>query len=592
MRRTRMLALTGALALAGSALGAAVGGSGAVAAPAQAQAPAQARTYQVLADSGVSAAALSKTLTRAGARVVRSNAAIGLVTVTSTDARFASRARGLDGVAGAAADRSIATAPKGAQAKPDPVEQEHVLNTSRANGTGKGVPAPPEGHDPLDGLLWGMDMVNAFEAHDLERGDGVRVGILDTGVDGSHLDLAPNFDRALSRNFTTDIEAIDGPCEYAGCVDPADVDDDGHGTHVAGTIGAALNGVGVSGVAPEASLVNIRGGQDSGYFFLAPVVDALTYAGDSGLDVVNMSFYVDPWLYNCAGGAPEDRGFPEAVAEQNMIIEAMTRALGYATDHGVALVGALGNNHEDLSEPRTDLTSPDYDNPAYDWDSAPYARTIDNATCLDLPVEGPDVIGVSSLGPSGTKSDFSNYTTDLDSGELEVSAPGGWYRDGFGTASFRQTGNQILSAAPLSVLQATGEVDKNGNVTKLGRDLGVLKSCVNGKQNENTSSCAYYQWLQGTSMAAPHASGVAALAVGAHGTGTTDADTGLAPATTRALLMRHRHRPRLPGRRRAVVRPGGPLGGVHGDLRRGRRVQRLLRRRHRERPGGRAALTP
>ena len=73
---------------------------------------------------------------------------------------------------------------------------------------------------------------------------------------------------------------------------------------MAGTIAAALNGMGVSGVAPKVSLVNIRGGQDSGYFFLGPVAHALTYAGDKGIDVVNMSFYVDPWLYNCVGGAP------------------------------------------------------------------------------------------------------------------------------------------------------------------------------------------------------------------------------------------------------------------------------------------------
>ena len=555
MRRTRMLAVTGALAIAGSALGATVGGSGAVAAQTQTQT--QTQTFQVLADSGVTAGALSRTLTRAGAQVVRQNTAIGLVTVTSTDAGFAAHARRLAGVAGAAADRSIATAPSGRQAKPHPVEKEHVFTTSRANGTSKAVPAPPKGQDPLDGLLWGMKMINAFEAHAIERGDKVRVGILDTGVDGSHLDIAPNFDAKLSRNFTRDIEAIDGPCEYAGCVDPANVDDDGHGTHVAGTIGAALNGVGVSGVAPEATLVNIRGGQDSGYFFLAPVVDALTYAGDNGLDVVNMSFYVDPWLYNCAGGAPEDRAFPEAVAEQNMIIKAMTRALGYATAHGVALVGALGNDHDDLSKPRTDLSSPDYDNPLYAWDSAPYARTIGNATCLDLPVEGPDVIGVSAVGPSGTKSDFSNYTTDLNSGEIEVSAPGGWFRDGFGTPSSRTNGNLILSAAPLNVLQSTGEVDKNGTITALGRDSGVLKSCLNGKQNENTSSCAFYQWLQGTSMAAPHASGVAALVVAAHGKGTSVEDFGLASASTRALLMKTATDHACPaGRVQSYVREG------------------------------------
>ena len=536
MRRSRMLAVTGVVALATTALGATAANAGAPAALTGVAATGQTRTFQVLAESGVSADALARTLAAAGAKVTAKNSAIGLVTVTSTDAKFAAKARGMAGVEGAAADRTVGRAPTDLKVKPDPVEKEHVFNKSRANGSTK-VPAAPEGADPLDGLLWGHEMVNAFEARAMETGDKVRVGIMDTGVDGDHLDIAPNFDASLSRNFAMDIPAVDGACEFAGCLDPVDHDDNGHGTHVAGTIGAALNGVGISGIAPDATLVNIRGGQDSGYFFLGPVVNALTYAGNNGLDVVNMSFYVDPWLYNCQGGAPEDRKYPEAVAEQNLIIDAMTRALGYATDHGVALVGSLGNNHEDLSKPRHDFSSPDYDNPLYTWDTAPWERTIDNAKCFDLPVEGPNVIGVSALGPSGAKADYSNYTTDLTSGEIEVSAPGGWFRDGLGTDSYRTIGNEILSAAPLNALQDEGQVDKNGNITKLGRDLGVLKSCENGKHNENTSECAYYQWLQGTSMAAPHATGVAALIVAAHGSGTSEANFGLAPAQTRAILM-------------------------------------------------------
>ena len=83
------------------------------------------------------------------------------------------------------------------------------------------------------------------------------------------------------------------------CIDPADVDDGGHGTHVAGIVAAARNGVGITGVAPDATIVNVRAGQDSGYFFFYETVAALLYAGDVGLDVVNMSFYTDPWLYNC-----------------------------------------------------------------------------------------------------------------------------------------------------------------------------------------------------------------------------------------------------------------------------------------------------
>jgi lantibiotic leader peptide-processing serine protease len=530
MRRSRMIALTGAVALATTALGASAASAGvATSSPMTSTSTSAARAYLVLAKEGVSTKDLSRTLARAGAKVNRTNEAVGLVTVTSTDANFAAKARALDGVRGAAADRSIGRAPVDVAAAPDPVEQEHVLDRTRANGSAKGIPAPPAGADPLDGLLWGHEMVDAFAARQVTTGDKVRVGILDTGVDGSHLDIAPNFDSALSRNFTTDMPDIDGPCEYAGCVDPANVDNDGHGTHVAGTIGAALNGVGISGIAPDVDLVNIRGGQDSGYFFVEPVVEALTYAGDNGLDVVNMSFYVDPWLYNCEGGAPEDS--PEEAAEQDVIIALMKDATMYAQQHGVTLVGSLGNNHEDLANPRTDLTSPDY--PV----GTEHPRTIDNDTCFDLPVEAEGVIGVSALGPSERKADYSNYTTDLTSGEIEVSAPGGWYRDGLGTDTYRTNGNLILSAAPLTVLQSTGEVDKNGNITKLGRTNGVLKSCVNGKHNENTSECAYYQWLQGTSMASPHVTGVAALAVAAHGTGSTAADFGLAPASTTAIVM-------------------------------------------------------
>jgi lantibiotic leader peptide-processing serine protease len=130
---------------------------------------------------------------------------------------------------------------------------------------------------------------------------------VDTGIDGGHPDLKPSFDARLSRNFTTDIPSIDGPCADdpdGSCEDPANVDENGHGSHVAGTIGSPLNRQGIGGVAPRVSLVNLRAGQDAGFFFLQPTVDALTYAGDNGIDVVNMSYFIDPWLFNCASTPP------------------------------------------------------------------------------------------------------------------------------------------------------------------------------------------------------------------------------------------------------------------------------------------------
>ena len=98
--------------------------------------------------------------------------------------------------------------------------------------------------------------------------------------------------------------------EFAGSLDPPNCYDSRHRTHQARTHAAAANGLGVSGVAPGVRLVSIRGGQDSGYLFLDPVINALTYGADIGVDVINMSFYVDPWLYNCTANPADSPSAP------------------------------------------------------------------------------------------------------------------------------------------------------------------------------------------------------------------------------------------------------------------------------------------
>ncbi len=466
-------------------------GNAAVAAPTASTAVTQ---YTVVAEDGVSAEAAVKAITAAGGTVVSHNDAAGMFQVTSQRADFATRAAAATALIGASQRRSIGYAPKADKL----VERENVTaRSARRAAEGKSHQGAAR-LDPLDDRLWGLSMIRADKARQKEDGKrGITVGVLDTGLDASNPDLAPNFSRRLSRNFAPDLVAVDGPCEVASCLDPVGTDDNGHGTHVAGTIGAAANGFGLSGVAPGVTLVELKGGQDSGYFFLESVVNALTYAGRVGLDVVNMSFYVDPWLYNCVNN-PADT--PEQQAEQRAVIRAVTRALVYAHHRGVTLVGGLGNNHEDLGKPRTDTSSPNY--PA---DSA-HPRPIDNATCLDLPVEGPHVIGVSAVGPSRQKADYSNYGLE----QISVAAPGGWSRDGFGTPTYRTNANMILSSYPLKVLQEEGTVDPQGNIVAGNENL-VHKQCT------AAGRCGYYTYLQGTSMAAPHASGVAALIASRYG---------------------------------------------------------------------------
>nr|BFE89018.1 hypothetical protein GCM10020093_116190 [Planobispora longispora] len=392
----------------------------------------------------------------------------------------------------------------------------------------------------------------------------VLVGVIDTGVDGKHPDIAPNFDAARSRNFVTDRPddpngaELDGPCEFDGCKDPADWDDDGHGTHVASTIASPANGLGIAGVAPKVTIVNLRAGQDSGLFFLKPSLDALTYAADNGIDVVNMSYYVDPWLFNCAANPADSKA---EQLEQRGIITGMQRALDYAREHGVTLISAIGNNSTDLGKPRTDTSSPDY--PL----ETERTRTVDNS-CLNVPAESKGVISVSAVGPSKRKSYFSDYGTE----QTDLAAPGGDEHDGSGGPDVNRL---ILAAAPEHVLRKQGLIAADG----APKSSAVVRDCQNGV-------CAYYQYLAGTSMAAPHATGVAAILVARFGAPPPTASPCPRPTSNACSTP-----PPPPGAARRPRRTSTTWAREgHPRLRGQESPQRLLRPRHRRRRRGRDRL--
>ncbi|MDQ1423012.1 MAG: hypothetical protein QOD72_510 [Acidimicrobiaceae bacterium] len=117
------------------------------------------------------------------------------------------------------------------------------------------------------------------------------------------------------------------------------------------------------------------------------------------------------------------------------------------------------------------------------------------------------MISVAAIGPSGKKADFSNYGLE----QNDVSAPGGFFRDFIeDPLKNRQPENLILGPMPHNVALLSGSVDLT---TGESTDPFVIAQC----SAPGPDNCAYWQYLQGTSMASPHAAGVAALIVSEFG---------------------------------------------------------------------------
>lgn len=163
-------------------------------------------------------------------------------------------------------------------------------------------------------IPWGVSRVNAPLAWSVTEGAGVKVAVIDTGIDYNHPDLSSKVDGGY--NAITKSEAR---ADY--------VDDNGHGTHVAGTIAASRDNRGVVGVAPRARLYAIKVLDADGSGNLSDVIDGIVWAANHHMQVANMSL-----------GAPSPS-------------DTMQQALRYAKGHGVVVVAAAGNSGGSVSWP-------------------------------------------------------------------------------------------------------------------------------------------------------------------------------------------------------------------------------------------------
>ncbi|WP_030642639.1 MULTISPECIES: S8 family peptidase [Streptomyces] len=384
-------------------------------------------------------ARVQQAIAEAGGSVVIAYDRIGVIVAHSANPGFAQRIRSVRGVDSAGATRN---APLPAQSTTD-MGTPRTLSAEEAAHV-----AAADGQDPLEPLQWDLPAIKADKAHEKTLGSrDVTVAVIDTGVDDTHPDIAPNFDRAASANCVSGKpDTADGAWRPSASESP-------HGTHVAGEIAAAKNGVGVTGVAPGVRVAGIKVANPDGYFYTEAVVCGFVWAAEHHVDVTNNSYYTDPWYFNCTTDP-----------DQKALVDAITRASRYAERKGAVNVAAAGNESYDLaSDSITDPVSPN--------DGTPSDRVIDPHECYDIPTQLPGVVTVAATGAKGLKSSFSNYGL----GVIDIAAPGG------DSTAYQKPEPPATS----------------------GLILGPLPG---GK----------WGYMAGTSMATPHVAGVAALIKSTH----------------------------------------------------------------------------
>ncbi|WP_276301566.1 S8 family peptidase [Halorussus lipolyticus] len=203
-------------------------------------------------------------------------------------------------------------------------------------------------------LPWGLDRIDAPQAHGCSTGEGVDVAVIDTGIDGNHPDLEPNLGTGA---YAVACDPYSAECTYDWG------DDNGHGTHCAGIIGAVDNSEGILGVAPDATLHSVKVLGPNGGGSYSDIADGIEYVANQGWDIANMSL----------GGSAS---------------QAVKDACEYAYNKGVLLVAAAGN-----SGPCSD--------------------------CVGYPAAYSEVMAVSSTNTSDSLSSFSSTGP-----EVEIAAPG------------------------------------------------------------------------------------------------------------------------------------------------------------------------
>lgn len=197
------------------------------------------------------------------------------------------------------------------------------------------VPSAPKTTDEEKEIPWGVNRVNAAGAWPVTMGEGVKVAVLDTGIDYDHPDLQANY--AGGYTATPSTSPI-GPLTkkanranaggYTITISSAPpLDDNGHGTHVAGTIAAVRDLKGVVGVAPKAKIYSVKVLDKNGYGRVSWIIAGIEWAADTKTNVINMSL-----------GGPYS-------------VDSFAQAVEAAYKKGVVIVCSAGNTSGSVNYP-------------------------------------------------------------------------------------------------------------------------------------------------------------------------------------------------------------------------------------------------
>lgn len=356
---------------------------------------------------------------------------IGIATASSDDPHFATKALRIKGVGSVIRDLEI-----------DWYNPEDFKLAESDN-----VNPPSTGDsNPFFFLQWGHTAIQSPEAWNAgARGAGVKVAILDSGFHLDHPDLKDN--------IISSISFVEGEPAQAGHTGFT------HGTHVAGTVAAVDNNIGVIGVAPEASLILVKVLRDSGSGTFGWMLQGIMHAVEQGADVVNMS--LGAYIPRNGKFLDEEGNVINDTKAIQELVTSITRVTNYATQQGVTIISSAGNSAINGNKDKSGMS---------------------------IPSGAPNVISISSTAPMGWWNDplnvnldriasYTNYGTP----DVDFAAPGGDF------------------AYPTDELSS------------IGIPVWALDMIL------STGTATGYNWAAGTSMASPHAAGVAALIIGQNG---------------------------------------------------------------------------